>query len=230
MKRGLFITFEGMDGSGKSTQWRRLAAALEELNIPFVSTREPGGTSIGQKIRSILLSPENSELKSLPELFLFLANRAQNLAQIVEPALKEGKMVLSDRHRDSSTALQGGGRGLGVKTVEELNRWACGETEPDCTILINIPANKSLARAKVNVKDKGIKKGSGDRIEQGGDEFHQRIFDTFNLIAKQEPERFLIVDGLGSKDEVSGRVFIGLAKRYPKIFSRLPHLPIPQVD
>src|SRR5271156_3517000 len=165
--RGLFITFEGPDGSGKSTQARMLAQRLRSEGRQVLESVEPGGTPIGQQIRRILLDPANKELAATAELLLMFAARAQNVEQWILPALQQGKIVISDRFTDSSVAYQGAGRGLGQSTVLELDRIACRGLVPDLTICIDIDTETGLARA--------LGRGGRDtRLEEQAIEFHQK--------------------------------------------------------
>lgn len=209
--RGLFITFEGIDGCGKTTQIKRLASALERAGIDHISTREPGGSEAGEKIRAILLESGQLGLEHRAELFLFLANRVQNLAEVVKPALAEGRIVLSDRHRDSSIAFQGGGRELGVEWVERLHEEAL-DLLPDCTVLIDIPVEVSRERARL--RDAHLPAGQADRFEREGVEFHERVHAAYRSLAQRHPERFLIINGDQAIDNVTSELFKKLAGRY----------------
>lgn len=215
---GLFITLEGIDGCGKTTQQKRLVSALEFLNVPHIGTREPGGSEAGNKIRAILIDSAQLALEPKAELFLFLANRVQNLAEIVKPAVAEGKIVVSDRHRDSSIAFQGGGRELGVEWVEQLHEEAL-DTVPDCTVLIDISVATSRERAKA--RDAHIPAEQLDRFEREATEFHDRIHTAYRQLAKSHADRFLTINGEQSIDNVTRELFAALASRYPGQLGKL---------
>jgi len=198
---GLFITFEGPDGSGKSTQARLLAERLRRDGHPVLETVEPGGTAIGQQIRRILLDPANRELRPIPELLLMFAARAQNVEQSVLPALTEGQIVVSDRFTDSSLAYQGGGHGLAWETVLAVDRIACHGLVPDLTLCIDIDTETGLARAQARNEQHEM------RYEQQGADFHQRVRAAYHEIARREPRRFRLIDGRGSPEEIAAKVW-----------------------
>jgi dTMP kinase len=209
---GLFITFEGPDGSGKSTQARLLAERLRRDGHPVLETVEPGGTAIGQQIRRILLDPANRELRPIPELLLMFAARAQNVEQSVLPALAEGKIVVSDRFTDSSIAYQGGGHGLAWETVLAVDRIACQGLVPDLTLCIDIDTETGLARAQARNEQHEM------RYEQQGADFHQRVRAAYHEIARREPRRFRLIDGRGSPEEIAAKVWQEVAAVYPGSF------------
>lgn len=196
---GLFLSFEGLDGSGKSTQIRRLAGRLRSQGRDVVEAIEPGGTAIGKRIREILLSPEHVELDTRTEVLLYFAARAQNVKEVIVPALLGGAVVLADRYTDSTIAYQGAGRGLGEHTIRLLHQITCGEWWPRLTICLDIDWEVSQARMAV--------RGRSDRMEANGAEFFERARAAFHEIAQNEPERFRLVDALGSEDEVEARVW-----------------------
>ena len=202
-KRGVFITFEGMDGCGKTTQMRRLGKRLREAGHQVVETVEPGGTEIGLQIRSILLDSANRELSSTTELLLYFAARAQNVDQLIQPALGEGKIVLSDRFTDSSLAYQGCGRGLGAETVRALDRIACRGLKPDLTLLIEIDLATSLARAEARNRHGN----RTDRMEEQEAAFYNRVRDAYSALAAAEPGRVRIIDGALSVERVAERIW-----------------------
>ena len=203
-KRGIFITFEGIDGSGKTTQMRRLASRLREAGRTVVETAEPGGTRIGAQIRRILLDPDNQELGAMAELLLYFASRAQNVDEVIVPALARGEVVLSDRFTDSSTVYQGCGRGLGVENVIALDRIACRGVQPEITILIDIDLETSLARAQARNAAGGRDEA---RMDEQSLEFHRQVRDAYHALAAREPERFRIVNGGRSMDDVERDVW-----------------------
>jgi dTMP kinase len=197
--RGLFITFEGPDGSGKSTQARILAERLRGQGRTVLESVEPGGTPIGQQIRRILLDPANKELTATAELLLMFAARAQNVEQWILPALAEGKIVISDRFTDSSIAYQGAGRGLGTSTVLELDRIACHGVVPDITLCIDIDIETGLARARA-------RGNSETRLEEQAIEFHHKVREAYHELARSEPQRFRLIDGRGTPEAVAENV------------------------
>lgn len=199
---GIFITFEGPEGSGKTTQARLLKDYLEKNDYKVLYTREPGGTSIGKKIRALLLSPENKEMREKTELFLYAADRSQHVEEVIKPALLEGKVVLCDRFIDSTVAYQGYGRCLDMETIVELNKQATGGLKPDLTILLDIDTGSGLGRALSICKD-GVEEGTGDRIEQEKEEFHQKVRTGFLRLAQKEPERVKVVDASLRVQEVA---------------------------
>ena len=190
MSRGRFIVFEGGEASGKSTQAARLAADLDA-----VLTREPGGTDVGRRIREIFLDPAVADLNPRAEALLVAADRAQHVADVVEPALLAGRDVVSDRYVPSSLAYQGHGRGLDVEHVRQMSVWATGGLEPDVVILLEVPLDVAAERLQAR-----------DRMEAAGDEFHSRVREGYRHMAAAEPERWLVVDGTGPVDEVAARV------------------------
>jgi dTMP kinase len=210
MTRGRFITFEGIDGCGKTTQFHMLGHWLRDHGHEVVETIEPGGTSIGQQIRRILLNPENFDLKPRAELLLYFASRAQNVDQVIRPALDAGKIVLCDRFTDSTLVYQGKGRGLAQSVVLELDRIACGGLKPDTTILLDIDLATSLARAKRRNERLGKEES---RIDEEGMAFHQRVSEGYRELAAAEPERFRVIDGRAAIGEVAARIREALAGR-----------------
>ena len=181
-----FITFEGPEGSGKSTQIALLAACLKKQGYKVALTREPGGSKIADKIRELLLDRNNKQLCANAELLLYLASRAQHLQDTVEPALKKGYIVLCDRFSDSTMAYQGYARGFNRKTIKELNEFAVSGRKPDLTILFDIDINKGLRRAH-------RAKNSRDRLELEPSAFHARVRKGFLAIAKEEPRRVKVI-------------------------------------
>lgn len=190
--RGVFITFEGGDGAGKTTQMRLLAEAVARAGFEPVMVREPGGTLTGESIREILLGPAHGELTAVAELFLFAASRAQLTAQVIRPALDSGKVVLCDRYADSTTAYQGYGRGLDLDLVRAVNDAATGGLVPDLTLILDVEPQEGVAAAS---------SGGPDRMERQEIAFHERVRDGYAAIAAAEPERVRRV-ARGSVDEV----------------------------
>lgn len=197
-----WVAFEGGEGSGKSTQAARLAEALDA-----VLTREPGGTTVGQRVREVLLDPSVAGMDARAEALLMAADRAQHVAEVVRPALADGRSVVSDRSAYSSLAYQGVGRDLGVEAIRSLCGWATEELWPDVAILLEVPTDVTDER----------RKDPPDRMESAGDAFHARVADGFRALAAEEPTRWLVVDGTGPVDEVADRIRVRfdewLAKR-----------------
>jgi dTMP kinase len=194
MQRGKFITFEGCDGCGKSTQLKLLSAYLTENNIPHIFTREPGGGKISEAIREILLSGKNADMTDECEALLFAAARVQHLHDKVEPALREGKLVICDRYVDSSLAYQAYARGLGTEFVSKINAYALENYRPDVTIFIDLSPEAAFARKHGADKN--------DRMELAGMEFHKRVYEGYLAIAKSEPARVARVDGAQTPNEI----------------------------
>jgi dTMP kinase len=182
---------------------RLVAARLRQAGHEVVETVEPGGTSIGNQIRAILLDPANQELCPTAEMLLYFAARAQNTDQIVTPALRQGKIVLSDRWTDSTMAYQGLGRGLGEELVNALDAVACRGLKPDRTILVDIDPETSLARARARSRDNS----SADRMEEQSADFHRRVREAYLSMAAREPARFRVIDGRGAVDQVAEAVW-----------------------
>jgi len=189
--RGKFITFEGLDGCGKSTQLEKLAIVLRERGIDVVTTREPGGTAIGERIREVLLSSRTAALDAHAEMALMFASRAQVIAEVILPALDSGKWVLCDRFTDSTEAYQGGGRQLGSETVLRLHDLLCGGLWPDLTILMDSDVGSSVRRARRRNKDT---ENDENRFEKESQAFFTRVHDGFLQIARREPERVVVID------------------------------------
>ena len=193
--RGRFITFEGLDGSGKSTQMERLAAALRRSGRDVVTTREPGGTPVGEKIRSVELGQGPAPLA---ELALMAASRAQSVAEVIRPALDAGRWVLCDRFHDATEAYQGGGRGLDRTAIRDLHRLLCADLQPDLTLIFDLDPAVSLERAR--------KLPAAGRFEAESMAFFARVARTYREIAAREPQRCRLIAAEGSMDEVAARV------------------------
>ncbi len=202
--RGVFITFEGPEGSGKTTQLRILADRLRAAGRDLIETQEPGGTPIGIQIRHVLLDAKNRELCPTAELLLMFASRAQNVDQCILPALASGRTVLSDRFTDSTLVYQGAARGLGAEVVYELDRIACRGLIPDLTLLIDIDIETGLARAhgrSVRTEDPET------RIEEQDTAFHRRVREAYRQLASDEPRRVRLIDGSQSLEAVAQQVW-----------------------
>ncbi|MDQ7787924.1 MAG: dTMP kinase [Thermodesulfovibrionales bacterium] len=198
MKKGFFLSFEGIEGTGKSTQASLLFERLREKGFDVVLTEEPGGTKIGRKIREILLSPDHQEITPLTELFLYFASRTQHLAQVIIPAVNRGAVVITDRFTDSTIAYQGYGRGIALHLLHSLDNIATKGMQPDITLLLDLDVETGLRR------NKGINKT--DRIELEDIGFHKRVRNGFLELAAQQPERIRLIDASLEKEEVRKRV------------------------
>lgn len=193
-QRGKFITFEGLDGVGKSTQLENLAAYLRERGIEVLTTREPGGTALGEKLRTVLLSSRTSGLSPLAELALMFADRAQHIDEQILPALERGQWVLCDRFTDSSEAYQGGGRELGSELVLQLHRTLCHDLQPDLTILMLSDAARAVARARRRNADQSkLSADDENRFEKESRAFYERVQAAYLAIAKRAPQRVATV-------------------------------------
>lgn len=206
-RRGKFITFEGLDGCGKSTQMEKLAAKLREHGLAITVTREPGGTPTGEKIRQILLDTKTSGLSINAELALMFASRAQHIEEVILPALAAGNIVLCDRFTDSSEAYQGGGRKLGSAAVLELHRVLCGNLQPDLTILMDSEIAASVDRARRRNRARENPESSDEsRFERENRAFFSRVHAAYLEIAKREPERVALVDARGTPEQTHTKI------------------------
>ncbi len=192
MSRGFFLTFEGLDGSGKSTQLRRLAAYLEAHGHAVTVTRQPGGTRIGDRIRALILDSRTEPMDAMTELGLMFSDRAQAIAEVIRPALEAGRIVLCDRYTDSTEAYQGGGRQLGSEVVLRMHAVMCGGLNPDLTLLLLPDFNRSLARAR---RRNGRSDKDENRFETEDQAFHRRVYDRYRAIAAREPARVTVIAG-----------------------------------
>ena len=196
--QGLFITVEGPDGAGKSTLIQRLEKKLlEELTVPLVRTREPGGSEIAEKIREVILDPKNTAMDDRTEALLYAASRRQHIMEKIKPSLAEGKVVLCDRFVDSSIAYQGAGRGIGVEEVATLNRFATEDLTPDITLYLDVDAQVGLNR--IASKNSNREK---DRLELEAISFHNRVRNAYKVLLKKHPERIQLIEASQNADDV----------------------------
>ncbi len=212
MPRGLFITFEGSEGCGKSTQVQRLAARLERAGRKFILAREPGGTAIGEKIRHLLqFAPEGAAMYPETEVLLFEASRSQLVHEIIAPTLSRGDVVISDRFFDSTTVYQGAARRLDAIAVEQLNRFAVGDCVPDITFILDVDV--ATARARMMRRLRPV--GAPDRMEQEPIEFYERVGAAYRVLAKSEPTRVRLIDAARLADEVEAAIWQILLAEFP---------------
>jgi dTMP kinase len=210
MSRMPFITFEGTEGCGKSTQVQRLAARLERLKVNFLVTREPGGTPIGETIRDLLqFAPQGTGMAPVTELLLFEASRSQLVREVIEPARARGVCVISDRFFDSTTVYQGAARQLDAATVAQLNRVAVGDCLPDLTFVLDVDAGTAHARMQ--------KPRKPDRMEQEPAEFYERVRQAYRDLAATESERVVLVNGSRAADEIEMEIWETIAARFPAV-------------
>ncbi|HEX5033273.1 MAG TPA: dTMP kinase [bacterium] len=207
----LFITFEGGEGSGKTTQIRKLEAALIARGLPVLATREPGGTETGREIRRILLDEKNGHLAPWTELLLYAADRAQHVAETIRPALGQGKIVLCDRFTDATVAYQGFGRGLDLKLIHSLNELATQGLRPDLTFLLDLPVSLGLKRAKARLEATGKSEG---RFEAEAEAFHEKIRQAYLQLAQEEPKRFVLIEADAEVDELHRRILATTEARF----------------
>jgi dTMP kinase len=213
MRRLPFITFEGSEGSGKSTQVKRLAARLERSGVPYLVTREPGGTPIGETIRELLqFASHNSDMTPETELLLFEASRSQLVREIIKPALEQGMCVIADRFFDSTTAYQGAARKLDRETVERLNVFAAGDCIPDVTFVLDIDATSAKSRMQEPRRQ--------DRMEQEPDEFYERVRQAYRDLAIRESNRVVLINGARNADEIENEIWKMLCSRFPNLNTR----------
>lgn len=209
MRQALFIVFEGIDGSGTTTQCRLLSNYTEDdLGYSVVQTREPGGTFLAERIRRLVLDPEVGGINSKAELFLYAASRAQHIQELIGPALRSGTPVICDRFAASSLAYQGYGRGLELKLVEQVNRLATGDLSPDVTIYLDLP----VEIARLRMKNRG---GDLDRLERVSADFHERVRQGYRKLAAERPEDSILLDATWKPGELGEKVRAELYSRWP---------------
>lgn len=209
-----FITFEGIEGCGKTTQLQLLAGTLTPLGHEVTVTREPGGCPIADRVREILLDAGNSAMTPMTELLLYAAARAQHVAEVVAPALDAGRIVLCDRFTDATVAYQGYGRELDQAVIAELNRLATGGVRPDLTVLVDCPVEVGLERAMARIN--GSQGAREERFELESLQFHQRVREGYLKLAEQEPDRFIVVNGAGSIGETQAAIAATLLPKLSK--------------
>ena len=197
----MFITFEGIEGSGKTTQIKLLVAVLEAKGYDCVLTREPGATKIGEKIRAILLDSNHAAMLPITELLLYEADRAQHVREVIEPALADNKVVVSDRFSDATTVYQGYARGYDLKVIEQMHRMVLGRLKPDLTILLDLPVELGLKRAWERIRGH-VDSVAEDRFEKEDLVFHEKVRQGYLTLAALEPERFRVIDASGEPDMV----------------------------
>jgi dTMP kinase len=201
----VFITFEGIEGCGKTTQAALLAEFLSERSIPHLVTREPGGTRLGKLIRQILLNPDHSMMEPLTELFLYAADRSQHIAQVIRPTLEAGRWVLCDRFADATTAYQGYGRDQDLDFIQKLNQMATQGLWPDISLLLDCPVEIGLSRARQRILQSAVQ-GQEDRFEQHDQTFHQKVREGYLHIAAQNSQRFRVLDGTLKKQQLHEQI------------------------
>ena len=217
MSRGAFITFEGSEGCGKSTQAKRLASHLEQAGVPVLMTREPGGTAIGEKIRDLLqFAPESFAMAPETELLLFEASRSQLVRETIRPALEHGTVVISDRFFDSTTVYQGVARKLEPDIVATLNDLAVGGERPDITFILDVDV--ATARARILRRVRSVQ--AVDRMEQEPLEFYERVSEGYRELARREPARIRLLDGSRSPDEIEGEIWREVSGRFPALLAQ----------
>ena len=214
MSRGLFITLEGLDGSGKTTQLKRLSNWMQKRGVVPVITRQPGGTATGDRIRELLLDSRSAGLAPMTEMAMMFADRAQAIAEVIEPALAAGKTVLCDRFTDSTEAYQGGGRELGSELVLQMHRLICGDLQPDLTLLLLPSLDRSLDRARRR-NDRVAEKNGPDesRFESEQDAFFRRVWEKYREIAHRDSERVVAIEGDLSIDDVHEQIIEAISER-----------------
>jgi dTMP kinase len=208
---GKLISFEGSEGSGKSTQIALLAARFQKEGRDVVTTREPGGTEIGEQVRNIIVhNSKGDEMCAETELLLFTAARAQLVREVIAPALVRGAIVLTDRYLDSSTVYQGIGRNLAADPVNQINRFAVGNVMPDITVVIDVPTEVSLARLKQRASD------LPDRMERENVDFYKKVREGYLLLAKGMSDRFVVIDGTQTQDAIEKKIWAAIKERIAK--------------
>ncbi|WP_319996355.1 dTMP kinase [Trichococcus shcherbakoviae] len=212
--RGIFITIEGPDGSGKTTALQQVVPRLQqEMNRKVVATREPGGSPIAEKIRSLILDPLHTDMDSRTEALLYAASRRQHLIEKVLPVLESGDVIFCDRFVDSSIAYQGYARGIGEEGIREINQFATGGLEPDVTLYIDVPAEVGIQRIHANLDEREY-----NRLDQEKLDFHEKVRAGYQQLAKANPERIVVVDGTMSREAVAEACYHIIKNRFPSYF------------
>lgn len=212
--RGIFITIEGPDGSGKTTALQQVVPRLQqEMNRKVVATREPGGSPIAEKIRSLILDPSHTDMDSRTEALLYAASRRQHLVEKVLPVLESGDVIFCDRFVDSSIAYQGYARGIGEEGIREINQFATEGLEPDVTLYIDVPAEVGIQRIHANLDEREY-----NRLDQEKLAFHEKVRAGYLQLAKANPERIVVVDGTMNREEVAEACYHIIKNRYPSYF------------
>jgi dTMP kinase len=212
--RGIFITIEGPDGSGKTTALQQVVPRLQqEMNRKVVATREPGGSPIAEKIRSLILDPSHTDMDSRTEALLYAASRRQHLIEKVLPVLESGDVIFCDRFVDSSIAYQGYARGIGEEGIREINQFATEGIEPDVTLYIDVPAEVGIQRIHANLDEREY-----NRLDQEKLAFHEKVRAGYQQLAKANPERIVVVDGTMSREAVAEACYHIIKNRYPSYF------------
>ncbi|MGB9344194.1 dTMP kinase [Trichococcus sp.] len=212
--RGIFITIEGPDGSGKTTALQQVVPRLQqEMNRKVVATREPGGSPIAEKIRSLILDPSHTDMDSRTEALLYAASRRQHLIEKVLPVLESGDVIFCDRFVDSSIAYQGYARGIGEEGIREINQFATGGLEPDVTLYIDVPAEVGIQRIHANLDEREY-----NRLDQEKLGFHEKVRAGYQQLAKANPERIVVVDGTMSREAVAEACYQIIKNRFPSYF------------
>jgi dTMP kinase len=216
VSEGRFITFEGIEGSGKTTQIERLASRLRRAGVDPVVTREPGATALGRELRAILLRPSADPPSPLTELLLYVADRAHHVDRVVGPALGSGRVVLCDRYRDATLAYQGYGRGIALDRIRELHASAPLDLDPQRTLLLDLEPEAALGRARTRDRSAGLESTQG-RFEEEPLEFHRRVREGYRRLAAASPQRFRVLDASGSADRVERLVLQAVADLLPAV-------------
>lgn len=220
MTSGLFISFEGVEGCGKTTQMKLVFRRLHDAGVRVVATKEPGGTPLADRIRAILLDPQEEGMDPMTELFLYAASRRQHVVEVIEPALASGAVVLTDRFTDATLAYQGFGRTLDFDRIRTLNDWATDAIYPHLTLVFDLPEDVGLGRARArNTESAHLQNES--RFEAEDLKFHRRVREGYLALAKSNSDRYEIVDANGTIDEVRLRTIEALGRRLPKLASAL---------
>lgn len=215
MSSGYFLAIEGIEGSGKTTQVARLEQAARSSGRNTVVTKEPGGTPLGNRIRAILLDPQEEGMDPLTELFLYAASRRQHVVELIRPSLERGALVICDRFTDATLAYQGFGRMLDLDRLRQVNEWATDGIRPDLTVILDLGESEGLDRARSRNVEKNLQAES--RLEGEDVRFHRRVREGYLALAEAEPERYAVVDASGSADEVLARLIATLRERAPEL-------------